>query len=99
MKKSSSATEPVLLREDGDGVCVLTLNRPQMRNALSEELLSELSRALVSIATSSAVRAVVLAANGPAFCSGHDLKELTLRRSDTDGGRAYYERVFAECGD
>jgi enoyl-CoA hydratase/carnithine racemase len=97
--KSSSATAPVVLREEGDGVCLLTLNRPQMRNALSEEVLSELSQALVSIASSSSARAVVLAANGPAFCSGHDLKELTLRRSDPDGGRAYFEQIFAACGD
>jgi enoyl-CoA hydratase/carnithine racemase len=98
MTKSSSSTEPNLLREDGDGICVLTLNRPQMRNALSEGMLSELSQGLDSIARSSSVRVVVLAANGPTFCAGHDLKELTLRRSDPDGGRAYFEHIFAACG-
>ena len=59
------------------GVAVLTLNRPETRNSLSEAMLDALGDALTAIAATRRVRAVVLAANGPAFCAGHDLKELT----------------------
>jgi enoyl-CoA hydratase/carnithine racemase len=91
------ANESILLREDDDGVTVLTLNRPQVRNALSEAMLSALSEALANVAGDHRVRAVVLAAVGAAFCSGHDLNELTARRSDPDGGRAFFERLWDTC--
>jgi enoyl-CoA hydratase/carnithine racemase len=97
-KPQTVASEPILLREDTDGVTVLTLNRPEVRNALSETMLSALSDALAAVANDDRVRAVVLAANGSAFCAGHDLKELTERRSDPDGGRAFFERVWEACG-
>jgi enoyl-CoA hydratase/carnithine racemase len=97
-KPQTVASEPILRREDTDGVTVLTLNRPQVRNALSETMLSALSDALAAVANDDRVRAVVLAANGSAFCAGHDLKELTERRSDPDGGRAFFERVWEACG-
>jgi enoyl-CoA hydratase/carnithine racemase len=88
---------PVLLREHEKDVAVLVLNRPAARNSLSEALLAELSSALVAIAADASVRAVVLAANGPAFCAGHDLKELTAHRGDPDGGRAFFARIMATC--
>jgi enoyl-CoA hydratase/carnithine racemase len=97
-KPQTIASEQFLLREDTDGVTVLTLNRPQVSNALSQTMLSALSEALAAIASDHQVRAVVLAANGSAFCAGHDLKELTGRRSDPDGGRAFFERVWEACG-
>jgi len=81
------AAAPVLLRERSDDIAVLVLNRPQSRNSLSEALLLALSGALTEIAEDKTIRTVVVAANGPGFCSGHDLKELTGRRSDADGGR------------
>src|SRR5262249_34957012 len=84
--------------EDHEGVCVLSLNRPQVRNALSQDMLSALSTSLASVAETKHVRAVVLAAEGAAFCAGHDLKELSLRRSDADGGRAYFEHIWEMCG-
>jgi enoyl-CoA hydratase/carnithine racemase len=92
------ATAPILLREDNDGVSVLTLNRPDARNALSAGLLAALSETLASIAVDTSVRAVVLAADGAAFCAGHDLKELTARRADHDGGKAFFERLWGDCG-
>ena len=52
---------------------------------------------MTDIAADKSVRAVVLAANGPAFCAGHDLKELTARRSDADGGRAYFRHIMTTC--
>jgi enoyl-CoA hydratase/carnithine racemase len=88
---------PVLLRERDGDIAVLVLNRPAARNSLSEALLIALSEAFKSIAAETSIRAVVLAANGPAFCAGHDLKELTTRRSDADGGRAYFKQIMTVC--
>src|SRR5579885_611716 len=88
---------PVLLRERDGEIAVLVLNRPQPRNSLSEALLKALSAAFTDIKADTSVRAVVLAANGPAFCAGHDLKELTSRRGDPDGGRAYFRHIMTTC--
>ena len=87
----------ILLREDIAGVAVLTLNDPETRNSLSEAMLEALGDALTAIAHDKSVRAVVLAANGPAFSAGHDLKELSRRRSDEDGGRAYFKHMMTTC--
>ncbi|HTH17181.1 MAG TPA: enoyl-CoA hydratase-related protein, partial [Magnetospirillum sp.] len=70
-------SEPILLTENQDGVATITLNRPQARNALSIELMTEIEAALVRLAADPAVKALVLAANGPAFCAGHDLKQMS----------------------
>jgi enoyl-CoA hydratase/carnithine racemase len=96
-RADAASAAPVLLREDVGEVAVLTLNRPQTRNSLSEALLYALSDALATIATERSVRAVVLAANGPAFCAGHDLKELTAHRSAPDRGRDYFRHVMDTC--
>ena len=88
----------VLRRERIDGgIALMTLNRPAARNSLSYALLAELTAALASVGADNAVRAVILAAEGPAFCAGHDLKELTARRDDADGGRAFFETVWDQC--
>ena len=88
---------PVLLRERDGDIAVLVLNRPSARNSLSEALLIALSEAFKDIATDTSIRAVILTANGTAFCAGHDLKELTSRRSDADGGRAYFKQIMTVC--
>src|ERR1043166_3716576 len=88
---------PVLLREDTDDIAVLVLNRPQARNSLSEALIASLTASLAEIAADKGVRAVVLAANGPAFCAGHDMKEMTARRSEADRGRAYFKELMDAC--
>ena len=93
----STVTEPVLLRQNDGPVAVLSLNRPAARNSLSEQLLGALGAAFNEIAADKQVRAVVLVAEGPAFCAGHDLKELTSRRTDADGGRAYFAHIMATC--
>ncbi len=90
-------TAPELLRERDGEIAILVLNRPQARNSLSEALLNALSSAFGEIAADKSIRAVVLAANGPAFCAGHDLKELTARRGDADGGRAYFKHIMTTC--
>ncbi|HLA21643.1 MAG TPA: enoyl-CoA hydratase [Pseudolabrys sp.] len=95
--RASETSAPVLLRERDGDIAILVLNRPQPRNSLSEALLIALSEAFTEIAADKSVRAVVLAANGPAFCAGHDLKELTSRRSDADGGRAYFRHIMTIC--
>jgi enoyl-CoA hydratase/carnithine racemase len=95
---SAAANEKIVVRADADGVSVLTLNRPQARNALTKSMLQELLGTLAAVAADSSVRAVVLAANGPAFCAGHDLKELIARRSDPDGGKAFFQHVWDNCG-
>ena len=87
----------ILLRKDIAGVAVLTLNDPETRNSLSEAMLEALGDALTAIAHDKSVRVVVLAANGPAFSAGHNRKELSRRRSDEDGGRAYFKHMMATC--
>ncbi len=83
---------PVLLRADEAGVTTLTLNRPDARNALSRELMTALQDALDAIARDTSVKVVVLAASGPAFCAGHDLKEIRA-----NPGREIYEALFRQC--
>ncbi|MBV9456276.1 MAG: enoyl-CoA hydratase [Bradyrhizobium sp.] len=78
-------------------VAVLTLNRPEARNCLSEEMITLLHGALKEIEADKRVRAVVIAANGSAFSSGHDLKQMTAHRTDPDRGRAYFEKVLNAC--
>jgi enoyl-CoA hydratase/carnithine racemase len=87
-------TENVLLNtRDARGVVTLTLNRPQAFNALSEAMLAALQEAFDVLSQDDAVRAVVIAAQGKAFCAGHDLKEMRAEPS-----QAYYEGLFAQCG-
>ncbi len=95
--RASETSAPVLVRERDGGIAILVLNRPQARNSLSEALLIALSEAFIDIAADKTIRAVVLAANGPAFCAGHDLKELTGRRTDADGGRGYFTQIMTTC--
>jgi enoyl-CoA hydratase/carnithine racemase len=82
---------------DGN-VAILTLNRPVVHNALSAEMLSALADALGAVAADQTVRVVVLAANGPTFSAGHDLKELLARRGEPDRGRDFFARIMATCG-
>src|SRR5690606_31044940 len=88
-----NADGELLLIDNVNGVVTLTLNRPDQFNALSQELLDALQRALADIAENEQVRCVVLAANGRAFGAGHDLKQM---RANPD--QRYYEQLFAQCG-
>ena len=94
---SASTPIPILLRSDHEGVATLTLNRAKARNSLSEGLLDALTAAFDAIAEDENVRVVILAANGPAFSAGHDLKEINAHRSDADKGRAYYTDIMGRC--
>ncbi len=97
VQNARTVDTPVLLREREGSIAILVLNRPAARNSLSEALLIALSDAFKDIAADKTVRAVVLTANGTAFCAGHDLKELTARRSDADGGREYFRKIMTVC--
>jgi enoyl-CoA hydratase/carnithine racemase len=89
---AEAAETPILLRDDRDGIATLTLNRPAQYNTLSEALLAALQAALDEIREDRTVRVVVIAAEGKAFCAGHDLKEMRAKPS-----RQYYGSLFETC--
>ena len=86
------AVEQVLLRNDAEGICTLTLNRPDKRNPLSTQMLSALQNTLDDIADDKTVKVVILAAKGPVFCAGHDLKEM---RANTNYN--FIHELFLQC--
>ncbi len=90
----SLKNEPVLLRDSQDGVVTLTLNRPKSYNALNGDLLDALSDSLDEIENDERLRVVILAANGGAFCAGHDFKEIQNNRSET-----YYRELFSRSSE
>src|SRR5471032_3069015 len=87
----------LLLSAHTGGILHLTLSRPQARNALSSELITALQAALEGAAADNATRVIVIAAQGPVFSSGHDLKELSRHRADGDAGRKAYAALFTQC--
>lgn len=86
--------DPVVLRSDEGHVTTLTLNRPAARNALSVAMLAALAEHLAAVTQEPDVHVVVLAGAGPAFCAGHDLREIQVN-PDPD----FRERLFAQCSD
>ena len=95
--RAPSPQPPILLRETVGPIAVLTLNRPAARNSLSAAMIASLHAELDEIRNDKAVRGVVIAANGPAFSAGHDMKELTARRTDPDRGRAFFAEMMNAC--
>lgn len=95
--QAKQAASTVLLEERRGRVALLTLHRPAQRNSLSEALINALQEAIDRLSADRDIAAVVIAAGGPAFSSGHDLKEMTARRADADGGRAYFTHVMDIC--
>jgi enoyl-CoA hydratase/carnithine racemase len=95
--RAPTPQSPILLRETLGPIALLTLNRPAARNSLSEAMIAALHAALNEIGDDNSIRALVIAANGPAFSAGHDMKELTARRSDPDRGRAYFAQIMDAC--
>lgn len=86
-----------IARELSGGVLRLTLNRPERRNSLSEEMMAALQDALDAAADDIAARVILLRAEGNVFCAGHDLKEMTAARSQSDRGRVYFTEVMNRC--
>ena len=87
----------ILQRQQFQGILRLTLNDPLTRNSLSDAMLAALAVALDEARQNDQVRVIVIAAEGPAFCSGHNLKEITAHRQDEDHGKAYFSRLMAHC--
>jgi len=87
--------EPVLLAEERGRVLRLTLNRPKVRNCLSSDLKEALISAFEEAEPRRDIRVIVVAANGPVFCAGHDLNEKTAHRADPDEGRGFLEAFLA----
>lgn len=87
----------ILERKDTNGVATLVMNAPERLNALSDEMLDALHTSLDEIAEDASVRAVVLSGTGKAFCAGHDLKQMTQGRQNSDGGKAYFKDLFDRC--
>jgi enoyl-CoA hydratase/carnithine racemase len=97
MRQRSVAAPFILSTQPVQGVLQLTLNRPQTRNSLSRDMLAALADSIANVSADTAIKAVVLAADGPAFCAGHDLKELTARRAEPDSGLAFFDATMAAC--
>ncbi|MAH88025.1 MAG: enoyl-CoA hydratase [Kiloniella sp.] len=94
---TATKTEDLLLREDQGGIATLTLNAPRSINALSEDMLAALITMFDDIAADRSVKVVILRTGGKHFCAGHNLKEMSERRSDPDGGFQYFQDLFATC--
>ncbi len=90
-------TPRILLSDTQNGVLRLILNDPASRNSLSEAMMTALEQALDAAEIDVSVRVIVLAAHGPAYCSGHNLKEITAHRSDSDRGRSYFFHLMERC--
>ena len=96
----ANTDDSILLEElIGNGVYRLTLNDAKKRNALSEEMMAKLKSSLTDATDNKSIRVIIIAGNGPAFCSGHDLKQMTAGRDSDDQGLAYFKKVFASCSE
>lgn len=90
-------SESPVVVQASEGVATVTLNNPRAMNVLSEDMLAALQETWDEIAQDTAVKVVVLRGAGDHFCAGHNLKEMTARRADADGGQKYFNDLFATC--
>ena len=90
-------SSPLVHAAARDGILRLTLSDAKTRNSLSSEMMGALAQALAAAATDQSVRVIVIAAIGPAFSSGHNLKEITDHRKDDDGGKAFFTGIMNQC--
>ena len=96
----ANTDDSILLEEFiASGVYRLTLNDAKKRNALSEEMMAKLKSSLTDATDNKSIRVIIIAGNGPAFCSGHDLKQMTAGRDNDDQGLTYFKKVFASCSE
>ena len=89
--------EPLIRRDVTGHVARITMNAPASLNALSDDMLAALQAEFDALAKDRSVRAVVLAAEGKAFCAGHNLKEMQAARAADDGGAAAFDDLFRRC--
>ena len=95
--RTKGGEAPLLVTRPQPGVVVLTMNRAAVRNSLSLAMIDALHLAVVELGMEPGVAAIVLAADGSVFCAGHDLKELTAHRADSDGGHAFFADTMTRC--
>ena len=96
----ANTDDSILLEEFiANGVYRLTLNDAKKRNALSEEMMAKVKSSLSDARDNKSIRVIIIAGNGPAFCSGHDLKQMTAGRDNDDQGLTYFKKVFASCSE
>ena len=96
----ANTDDSILLEEFiANGVYRLTLNDAKKRNALSEEMMAKLKSLLTDATDNKSIRVIIIAGNGPALCSGHDLKQMTAGRDNDDQGLTYFKKVFASCSE
>ena len=89
---------PIVLKEElKSGLLLLTLNNPQSKNALSEDMISALINCIDSASNDHSIKVIIIAASGNVFCAGHDLKEITEARDSQDGGNLYFKGLFDSC--
>ncbi len=89
--------DDILLETRSGKVAHLTLNRPNARNSLSLDMLDRMYDAITDLGSAPDVHVIVISANGPGFCAGHDLKELTKAREQVDKGAAFFEETMGKC--
>ena len=80
-----------------DGILRLVLNNPDNHNVLSEEMMSNMQSSLDESIKTKQVRVIIISAVGPTFSAGHDLKELTKERQNSDKGKSYYKKIMTKC--
>ncbi|MCH2096316.1 MAG: enoyl-CoA hydratase [Rhodobacteraceae bacterium] len=97
MPNTPAPTNAPVLVDMENGIATVTLNRPKSINALSEDMIAALQDTWDGIAANRAVKVVILRGAGDHFCAGHNLKEMTARRADEDGGHSYFNALFATC--
>ena len=91
--------EPILNLSQQGAIATLTLNRPAARNSLSMDMLVAVHGAVDRLGADPDVHVIIINGSGPAFCSGHDLKEMTAARADSDGGRSFFAATMGACAD
>lgn len=94
---SSTAEKPLVATLLHEGVYRIVMQRPERMNALSREMMAALSEELTKAEQNKDVRVILLGAEGKVFCAGHDLKELTAARAESDRGRGTYEKIMRQC--
>jgi enoyl-CoA hydratase/carnithine racemase len=99
MSETAEKTDALFRREQSAGVVTLTLQNSKSRNSLSLTMLDALYIEIARLKSDPSARAVVLAADGPAFSSGHDLKEILAHQNDRDKGEEFYAREMSRCSD
>ncbi|KIC19290.1 MULTISPECIES: enoyl-CoA hydratase [unclassified Leisingera] len=87
----------ILERHDTGAIARLTMNTPEKLNALSDEMLAALQEQIDALREDSRIKVVILSGAGKAFCAGHDIKQMTAGRASEDGGKAYFQDLFARC--